>query len=346
MILFRKPIPGSRPTHSNGTTNVELDKFFHSRDNADMNQTQHVIQQRIAATSPLYTVPSYAKINLTLDVLGKRSDGYHELATIMQTIDLYDTISLLTIAEDRVSMVCNRQELSNTDNLVVKAVQLVRQKLDLKQGLHIELNKRIPVAAGLGGGSSNAATTLLALRQWWQLPLSDNDLWEMASILGSDVPFFLQGGLAFCAGRGEHITRLADTWPVNMRWIVLLKPSISISTAHVFRALQPRDYADGSRSRQVQKTLQECGPLQPEHFSNSLERGVLEEYPEVAAARMALLNAGASNVRLSGSGPSLFSTFGDLRAASQVHQTLHADGYETYLTHPIAYAGQTIQYFA
>jgi 4-diphosphocytidyl-2-C-methyl-D-erythritol kinase len=323
---------------------VPLDKYACTMHNARMKHTQHATQP-IAATNPLYVVPSYAKINLTLDVLRKRPDGYHELATIMQTIDLYDTLSLSITAEDRVSLVCNRTELSTDDNLVVKAAQMIRQKLGLTQGLTIELQKRVPVAAGLGGGSSNAATTLLALRQWWQLPLSDTDLWEMATALGSDVPFFLQGGLALCEGRGERITQLANHWPASMRWLILLKPAISISTAHVFRALTPDDYSNGSWSRTVQTTLQTCSTLQSNHLYNGLERGVLAQYPEVVQARTALLEAGATNVRLSGSGPSLFSTFADLPSASHVHQHLQAQGYEVYLTRPIAYPGQVIHYF-
>jgi 4-diphosphocytidyl-2-C-methyl-D-erythritol kinase len=312
--------------------------------NARMKQSPHSIQQ-IAATNPLYVVPSYAKINLTLDVLGKRSDGYHDLATVMQTIDLYDTISLSITAGDQVSMVCNRTELSTGDNLVVKAAQMIRQKLGLTQGLTIELQKRVPIAAGLGGGSSNAATTLLALRQWWQLPLSDGELWEMAAALGSDVPFFLEGGLALCEGRGERITQLANHWPASMRWLLLFKPAISISTAHVFRALTPEDYSNGSWSRTVQTALQTRSTLQPDHLYNGLERGVIAQYSEVVQARAALLEAGATNVHLSGSGPSLFSTFSDLLSASQVHQRLQAQGYEVYLTRPIAYPGQVIHYF-
>jgi len=322
---------------------MELDKTRRAVHNARMSQIQHATQP--TTISPLYAVPSYAKINLTLDVLGKRPDGYHELATVMQTIDLYDTIYLIAGDEDRVSMVCNRMELCNTDNLVVKAAQMVRQQLHLTRGIHIELLKRIPVAAGLGGGSSDAATVLLALRDWWQLPLSDQQLWEMASTLGSDVPFFLQGGLAMCEGRGERLMQLKHNWPATMRWLVLLKPAISISTAQVFRALQPQDYTNGSWSHAAQAALETQSTLQPQDLYNSLERGVLEQYAEVAQARSALLEAGANNVRLSGSGPTLFSTFADLTTASSVQQHLQTQGYEVYLTRPIAPAGQSIHFF-
>ncbi|WP_201360730.1 4-(cytidine 5'-diphospho)-2-C-methyl-D-erythritol kinase [Dictyobacter formicarum] len=290
-------------------------------------------------------VRSYAKINLTLDVLGKRPDGYHELATIMQTIDLYDTLCFSILDEDRVSMVCNRPELSNEHNLVVRAAQAIRQKLGLIRGLAIELNKRIPVAAGLGGGSSNAAATLLALQHWWQLPLSMHDLWEIASSLGSDIPFFLTGGLALCEGRGEQITPLAAHWPAPMRWLVLLKPAISVSTATVFRQLTASDYSNGSWSRAAETALQTRSALHPDDLYNSLERGVLEQYPEVAQAHTDMLQAGASFVRLSGSGPTLFSTFATLPAATRVQQHLQARGYEVYLTRPIAANNSEISFF-
>src|SRR5579864_103081 len=145
-------------------------------------------------------VRAYAKINLTLDVLRRRTDGYHELATVMQTIDLHDTICLTPNNVERVEMVCSIPELSNENNLAARAAQLLRRQSGCTQGVRIELYKRIPTAAGLGGGSSDAAAVLLALEQWWQLQLSPEELLRMAASLGSDVAFFLSGGLALCEG--------------------------------------------------------------------------------------------------------------------------------------------------
>jgi len=281
-------------------------------------------------------VRSYAKINLTLDILGKRSDGYHELSTIMQTVDLYDTIYLTATEDTSIRMICTRPELGNDENLAARAAQAIRQPLSLTQGLDIELHKRIPVAAGLGGGSSNAAAVLLAIRDWWKLPLSMADLQTIAAALGSDVPFFLTGGLALCEGRGERITPLAYRLPASMRWIILVKPAISVSTAAVFRNLTAQDYSDGTASRSVLAALtEERNQLPLDNFHNSLERGVLEQYPQVAQAREDMLHAGAPYVRLSGSGPTLFSTFSNLSQAAQVQQRLHAQGHEVYLTRPI-----------
>lgn len=292
--------------------------------------------QPTSGAEQTFFVRSYAKINLTLDVLGRRSDGYHELITIMQTVDLYDTICLTTTKDSSVGMICTQAELSNDDNLAVRAAQAIRQKLNLTQGLDIELHKCIPVAAGLGGGSGNAAAVLLAMRDWWQLPLSIDELQAMAANLGSDVPFFLTGGLALCEGRGERITPLAHRLPSSMRWIMLVKPAISVSTPIVFRNLTAQDYSDGSASRSILAALAEGRHQLPlEDFHNSLERSVLQQYPQVAQTREDMLHAGAPYVRLSGSGPTLFSTFSNLSQAAQVQQQLHAQGYEVYLTHAI-----------
>ncbi|GCF07087.1 4-(cytidine 5'-diphospho)-2-C-methyl-D-erythritol kinase [Dictyobacter arantiisoli] len=309
-----------------------------------MSQSQHATQHNFTSGNVCF-VQSYAKINLTLDVLGKRPDGYHELATLMQTIDLYDTICLSRIDEDRVDMVCNVPELSNENNLVIHAAQAIRQKLGLRQGLAIELHKRIPVAAGLGGGSSNAAAVLQALQQWWQLPLSQDDLWQMAADLGSDVPFFLTGGLALCEGRGEKIVPQVANLPEAWRWLLLVKPAIGVSTATVFRQLTASDYSTGSWSRAVQAALQNQQPLFSSDLHNCLERGVLEQYAEVAQARAAVLHAGASNVRLSGSGPSLFSFFPTLTEAALVQHQLQTQGYEVYLTRALTTDGSPIHFF-
>ncbi|GAC1372863.1 MAG: 4-(cytidine 5'-diphospho)-2-C-methyl-D-erythritol kinase [Ktedonobacteraceae bacterium] len=319
-----------------------------SRHNAYMSSSQSISQhtsQHTHTGNTIHLVQSYAKINLTLDVLGKRADGYHELATVMQTVDLYDTICFVATDDDRVSVVCNRPELSTDENLVVRAAQALRQRQGIARGVRIELHKRIPVAAGLGGGSGNAAAVLLGLQQWWNLSLTAAELWSMAAELGSDVPFFLTGGLALCEGRGEKITPLAPHWPITMRWLLLIKPAIAVSTAAVFRNLTPGDYSNGAWSYAAQTALQTKGALFPTDFYNSLERGVVENYPEVAQARAAVLNAGAEYVRLSGSGPTLFTTFATLADAVHAQQQLLGQGYEVYLTRAINPGGREIQFF-
>lgn len=287
-------------------------------------------------------VNAYAKINVTLDILRQQDDGYHELITIMQTVDLSDTICLAAAEDEQIHLFCTRPELNTSDNLAARAAHLLRQRFAIMQGVTIEIVKRIPVAAGLGGGSSDAAAVLMALRQWWRLDIADADLLALAAEIGSDVPFLLHSGLAFCEGRGEQVTRLAPTWPASMRWLILLKPALSLSTTDVFRALLARDYSDGSHSRAVLAALCAQQTPEPEHLHNSLERGVLEMYPQVAQARDHLLEAGAPLARLSGSGPTLFAPFSELEHARQAQTQLQAEGYEVYLTRPI-YPGDEIR---
>jgi 4-diphosphocytidyl-2-C-methyl-D-erythritol kinase len=311
-----------------------------------MNKSQYAAQYPYGAlTGQTYFIRSYAKVNLTLDVLGRRDDGYHELITIMQTLDLYDTLCLTVIEEDCVRISCTRSDLDNESNLALRSAEAVRQYLGLKRGLAIELHKRVPVAGGLGGGSSNAAAVLLALRHWWQLPLSQVEMQEIAASLGSDVPFFLAGGLALCEGRGERITALAPRLPREMHWLLLLKPAIDISTAMVYRSLLASDYGNGEPSRLLLAALRSGGHFQLDYLQNSLERGVLEQYPAVAQAWDDLREAGAPFIRLSGSGPTLFAPFATLAQAASVQQRLQNQGYEVYLTHPMVPGSEVMSFF-
>jgi 4-diphosphocytidyl-2-C-methyl-D-erythritol kinase len=308
---------------------IELDKIGISMHNAPMSHAQQTQNPGICFTR------AYAKINLTLDVSGRRADSYHELVTIMQTIDLYDTICLKEIKDETVQVCCNIPQLSNAENLVTRAAQLVLQRMNIRRGFLIELYKRIPMAAGLGGGSSDAAAVLLALQKWQQLPLTLSDLLDMAATLGSDVPFFLIGGLALCEGRGERVTPLDAHWPEAMRWLLLVKPAIAVSTAAVFTNLPASDYSDGTHSRAVCSALAEKRALPVEHLHNGLERGVFQRYPEVDSACRDLRQAGAELVRLSGSGPTLFAPFSDFVDALQVQDRMRDKGYEVYLSRAV-----------
>ncbi len=290
-----------------------------------------------------YFIQSYAKINLTLDILGKRPDGYHDLASVMQTIDLYDTICLTALPQDEVQLVCTRPDLNTDDNLAARAARLVRQRFSLTRGVRIELQKRIPVSAGLGGGSSNAAAVLMALQRWWQLPCAQDELLTMAAELGSDVPFFLYGGCALCEGRGERVTPLAAHWPAAMRWLLLVKPAIEVSTASVFRSLPSSDYTSSAHTHTVCDALQNRQPVKRADLHNGLARSVLKRYPPVQQASEAMLQARAPWAQLSGSGPTLFCFFARLDEATKVQQSLRAQGYEVYITRAI-HQGMTYFY--
>ncbi|MFL5706584.1 MAG: 4-(cytidine 5'-diphospho)-2-C-methyl-D-erythritol kinase, partial [Ktedonobacteraceae bacterium] len=220
-----------------------------------------------------------------------------------------------------------------------------RQHIGSTQGIKIELYKRIPMAAGLGGGSSDAAAVLLALQRWWQLDLALGDLLNIAASLGSDVPFFLSGGLALCEGRGERVTPLNVYWPRQMLWLLLLKPAISVSTAAVFQQLPASHYTNGAHSRAVCDALLAHKEPQRGDLHNGLERSVLQSYPEVVQAREDMLRAGAPYVRLSGSGPTLFTPFAELAPALHVQRQLQTLGYEVHLSHALTPTEEQISPF-
>jgi 4-diphosphocytidyl-2-C-methyl-D-erythritol kinase len=184
--------------------------------------------------------PAHAKINLSLEVLGRRSDGYHELVSVMQAVSLHDELTASTY--DDLHLDCDQPDLAGDGNLVLRAARLLRDRYEVQMGARLALRKTIPVAAGLGGGSSDAATALVALAALWDLRLSDDELRLRAAELGSDVPFFLVGATALVEGRGERVTPLPDP-PTT--WYVLAKPASGLSTAEVFGAVRSSDFSSG-----------------------------------------------------------------------------------------------------
>jgi 4-diphosphocytidyl-2-C-methyl-D-erythritol kinase len=246
---------------------------------------------------------AYAKINLTLEVTGKRPDGYHELISIMQTISLADEISLEE-ADDLV-LECDRQELATEDNLVLRAARL------LGRGGHFTLLKRIPIAAGLGGGSSDGALALRLLDALHDIHLSPEKMVEAAVKLGSDVPFFLYGGTCVVGGRGERVVPMPDLPP---RWLVLLHPGAPLSTASVFGELRPDEYVQMPKANHWGG--QDVPPL-----ANTLEAAAERLEPAIGECRQRLLAAGLSQVLLSGSGPTVFGLAADESQARRIAES-------------------------
>ena len=276
---------------------------------------------------------AHAKINLTLEVLGKRGDGYHDLASIMQTIALHDTLALTATADGRIEVFCDLPELSSDDNLVVQAARRLRQEAGRPDlGARIELHKEIPAPGGLGGGSSDAASILIHLNELWEVGIPRYRLLELAAELGSDIPFFIAGGTALIRGRGEDVTRLPPAEPL---WLLLAKPAFGVSTRQVFADLSPEEYGDGSDTAAVETAVREHQPIPFQHLSNSLESGVMRAFPELARLRSGLLAAGAELVRMSGSGPTLFTPFRSLEAASSVYQRARESQLPVALTHSV-----------
>ena len=278
-------------------------------------------------------VPAYAKINWTLDVVGKRSDGYHELKSVMQTIALGDTLCFTPDSPGTIAFTCDIPALSTQDNLVVRAAHAARRYAPPSApGARIELRKQTPTQAGLGGGSSDAASTLVALNALWGLGLGTTELESIGADLGSDVPFFIRGGTAMIAGRGERVTALPDA---EQLWLLVVKPPVSVPTAAVFHALTPEDYGHHVYSDTVAEAVRTGAPVPFDALHNDLEPGVLRAFPAVAAAFDAVRHAGAPVVRMSGSGSALFAPFRDLATAVRVHEMVAATGLPVWITHTI-----------
>jgi 4-diphosphocytidyl-2-C-methyl-D-erythritol kinase len=277
-------------------------------------------------------VPAFAKVNLTLEVLGRRDDGFHDLASVMQTISLHDTLALHPAPPGDFTLACDVEELAGADNLALRAARAVAAVCGARDGVRIELLKQTPTQAGLGGGSSDAAAVLLALPRLWGVELPLHQQMHIAADLGSDVSFFLTAGTALVSGRGERVAPLPDVQPY---WVVLARPPVGVPTGHAFAALTPGDYTDGAHSAALAEGLARGAGIASEHTVNSFERTVRRDYPLVEQVWRAFTKAGAPNVRLSGSGPTLFALFEHLTEAAAVWQRLRAGGHETWLAHTV-----------
>ena len=286
------------------------------------------------ATPDTRFIPAYAKINLSLEALRRREDGYHDLASIMQTISLHDTLRMLPATNESVDCVCDVETLATQDNLAVRAAHLARSLLssDAEPGLRVELHKEIPFQAGLGGGSSDAATVLAVLNRRWRLGMSAESLELASAKLGADVPFFIRGGTASVSGIGERVSALPDIPPL---WIVLAMPPARVSTPLVFKALTPADFSTGEHTAALEQLIGRGDALDTRHMVNSLEARAFELFPAIAQARDALLQAGAPFVRMSGSGATLFAPFRELADAARVVANAREQGLTVQLTHTV-----------
>jgi 4-diphosphocytidyl-2-C-methyl-D-erythritol kinase len=280
-------------------------------------------------------LPAYAKINLTLEVLGRRADGYHELASVMQTVALCDTVAMEPAQEGTRTLACDVPTLAGVANLALQAADELASLVHGAGGVSLELRKEIPTQAGLGGGSSDAATVLLALARLWGASLTGEQLCAVAQRLGSDVPFFLTGGTARVGGRGEIVEPLPDAAPY---WLVLLKPPVSVPTAAAFGALGPRDFGDCTATARLANGVLQGRLVDFGALANSFEASIERDYPAVASGRAALAAAGARVVRLSGSGPTLFAPFDRLEAADAVCRALRTAGHDVWLSRTVGRA--------
>ena len=263
---------------------------------------------------------AYAKINLTLEVLGPpKADGYHKISSVFQTIDLADT--LIVQPGSDIHFTCNLSLLQSADNLVIRALEALRKASRHEKGADINLIKRIPIASGLGGGSSDAAAALLALNELWHLELAEQELSEIAAHVGSDVPFFLQGGTALVEGRGEKVTPLP---PLPSRWLVLLSPPLDIpdKTKNLYASLSPFDYSEGEHTQRLVEAIKLGKPIDDSYFFNSFERVAYRVFDSLEQYRQRFIEAGAASVHLAGSGPTLFALVEDRLRGDEICRTL------------------------
>ena len=264
------------------------------------------------------TLTAAAKVNLALEVLGKRADGYHELATVMQTVDLADRLVLEDA--DALALTATSPDVpADGGNLALRAAVALREAAKVDRGVRIRLDKRIPIAAGLGGGSADAAAVLLGLNRLWSLRWPLARLAAVGETLGMDVPFFLTGGVALGTGRGERLTALTGM-PLAL---VLVNPGAPVSTAAVYGRVTPAMYSDGARAKTVIAALATRKPARlAASLYNGLEAAATGLSADLERMRAALLAAGALGAAMSGSGPTVFGVARSFEQARQIRARL------------------------
>ncbi|MDP6513706.1 MAG: 4-(cytidine 5'-diphospho)-2-C-methyl-D-erythritol kinase, partial [SAR202 cluster bacterium] len=251
----------------------------------------------------MLTLDAHAKINLTLEILGRRDDGYHEIVSVIQTISLCDTVSI--DQSDSLEMECDIEGLDVRDNLAYRAALLLKERSNTALGARINIQKRIPVSAGLGGGSADAAAVLIGLNQHWELGLSIDELKDVASRLGSDVPFLLNGGTAMLTGRGERVRTLP---PVELPWLVLLCPEIEVEnkTATMYSNMSSSSYTRGALTRKLEARIRGGGDAPAQFFFNVFDDVARHTVSGLDDYWQGFEALGAREIHVAGSGPTLF----------------------------------------
>lgn len=287
------------------------------------------------------TVLAPAKLNLGLEILGKRSDGYHEIATILQAVSIYDRLTLQP-AED-LTLTCSVPELAGPSNLALIAARRLREQV-AASGASIHLSKVIPAAAGLGGASSDAAATLVAAASLWGMTGAPSTLAAISEELGSDVPFFLTGGAAVATGRGTQLTALP---PPDGVWFVVVVPTLLVErkTETMYAAIRPDDVTDGAAIHRQADRLRTGASIEPTFLANAFHRPLLDRFPALRSLCRSMTAAGAPLVALSGAGPAHYTLLPSAEEAAHVAATLNrllGDSALTYLCRPLAEPCQVV----
>jgi len=265
----------------------------------------------------MLTIKAQAKINLTLDILGKRPDNYHDVAMVMQSVGLADTLSFQKLESGGIELISNIPGLPNDDrNLVYRAAKLVMDTYGIGQGVHIELTKQIPMAAGLAGGSADAAAVIRAMSDLFELKLSEKELCHLGEQIGSDVPFCICGGTMLAEGRGEILTRIAD---MPECYVVLAKPPVDVSTAWVYQNYSSEDAACHPDTAALLACI-EAGDLEgiSKLLCNVLESVTIKRYIEIEDYKKRMCRSGALASLMSGSGSTVFALAADEETAEGI----------------------------
>lgn len=264
------------------------------------------------------TKKAYAKINLGLDILFKREDSYHELKMLMQTIDLYDELEFSLINEDKIELsieyfdelnkdlLIKDKGLNKENNIVFKAASLIKKEYKVPFGVSIILRKNIPIAAGLAGGSTDCATTLIALNELFKLKLSKEDLFNISLKLGLDVAYFINAGTIFASGKGENLKRLKNLREIDL---ILIKPKCSIATKEAYEKFDFENKIEVDIDAIVSAIEEDDINKMAQNIKNVMEAYAIKKYPFIKILKDELIKRGAISACMSGSGPSIFGIF-------------------------------------
>lgn len=279
------------------------------------------------------SLKALAKINLGLDVVRRREDGYHEVRMIMQTIHLYDKLDIKKTDEPGIAITSNLSYVpTNESNLVYKAGKLLMDEFGITEGVAVDLHKRIPVAAGMAGGSTDAAAMLYGMNRIFDLGLSQKELMKRGVKIGADVPYCIMRGTALAEGIGEKLTQLP---PMVKCPVLIAKPQISVSTKFVYENLKLNEQTVHPDIDQLVEDIKQKDLLAvASHMGNVLETVTIPAYPIIADIKNQMLRSGAVNAMMSGSGPTVFGLFADEETAKKAYKEMQASGLakQIYLT--------------
>lgn len=276
---------------------------------------------------------AYAKINISLDILDKREDGYHLLKMIMQTIELYDLLEF-TKCKENINITCDKAYVPTDDrNIVYKAAKLFMDTYNIKSGLNIDIKKNIPVAAGLAGGSTDGAAVLKAMRNLFNVNVKDEELMKLGAKIGADIPFCIVGGTALCEGIGEKVTILNR---FKDKILVLVKPNFGVSTKEVYKNFNlGKVFIHPNNDKLIQAV--QVGNLEfvSKNMKNLLENVTLRKYPVLRKIKEEMIELGALGSMMSGSGPSVFAFFDDIFKAQKCFEQMKKNYEEVFITRTI-----------